>query len=41
MSAVRNQNDRLRTLEMASKVQLHLIGACESTGQEELFSTLI
>jgi hypothetical protein len=38
---VRNQNDRLRTLEMASKVQLHLIGACESTGQEELFSTLI
>lgn len=38
---VRNQNDRLRTLEMASNVQLHLIGACDSTGREELFSKLI
>ena len=38
---VRNQNDRLRTLEMASNVQLHLLGACDSTGQEALFSTLI
>jgi hypothetical protein len=38
---VRNQNDRLRTLEMASGVRLHLIGACDSTGQEELFSKLI
>jgi hypothetical protein len=37
----RNQNDRLRTLEMASNVRLHLIGACDSTGREELFSTLI
>jgi hypothetical protein len=38
---VRNQNDRLRTLEMASNVQLHLLGACDSTGQEALFSKLI
>ena len=38
---VRNQNDRLRTLEMASGVQLHLIGSCESTSQEKLFSQLI
>ena len=38
---VRNHNDRLRTLEMASNVQLHLIGACDSTGQEELFTKLI
>jgi hypothetical protein len=38
---VRNQNDRLRTLEMASNVQLHLIGSCDSTGREELFSKLI
>jgi hypothetical protein len=38
---VRNQNDRLRTLEMASGVQLHLIGSCDSTGREELFSKLI
>jgi hypothetical protein len=38
---VRNQNPRLRTLEMASNVQLHLIGSCDSTGREELFSKLI
>jgi hypothetical protein len=38
---VRNQNDRLRTLEMASNVRLHLIGACESTGREGRFSKLI
>ena len=38
---VRNHNDRLRTLEMASNVQLHLLGACDSTGQEALFSKLI
>jgi hypothetical protein len=38
---VRNHNDRLRTLEVASGVQLHLIGACESTGREGLFSKLI
>ena len=38
---VRNQNDRLRTLEMASNVQLHLLGSCDSTGQEALFSKLI
>jgi len=38
---VRNQNDRLRTLEMASNVRLHLLGACDSTGQEALFSKLI
>jgi hypothetical protein len=38
---VRNQNDRLRTLEMASGVQLHLTSSCESTGREELFSKLI
>jgi hypothetical protein len=38
---VRNQNDRLRTLEMASNVQLHLIGSCDSSGREELFSKLI
>ena len=38
---VRNQNDRLRTLEMASNVQLHLIGSCDSTGREERFSKLI
>src|SRR4029453_1813124 len=38
---VRNQNDRLRTLEMAGGVQLNLIGACESTGQEALFTKLI
>jgi hypothetical protein len=38
---VRNQNDRLRTLEMASNVQLHLIGSCDSTGREALFSKLI
>jgi hypothetical protein len=38
---VRNQNDRLRTLEMASNVQVHLIGSCDSTGREELFSKLI
>src|SRR5215207_4324440 len=38
---VRNQNDRLRTLEMASGVQLHLIGSCDSTGREERFSKLI
>jgi hypothetical protein len=38
---VRNQNDRLRTLEMAGGVRLNLIGACESTGQEGLFTKLI
>ena len=38
---VRNHNDRLRTLEKASNLQLHLIGACDSTGQEELFTKLI
>jgi hypothetical protein len=38
---VRNQNDRLRTLEMAGGVKLNLIGACDSTGQEELFTKLI
>jgi hypothetical protein len=38
---VRNQNDRLRTLEMAGGVQLNLIGACDSTGREALFSKLI
>jgi hypothetical protein len=38
---VRNQNDRLRTLEMAGGVKLNLIGACESTGQEALFTKLI
>jgi hypothetical protein len=38
---VRNQNDRLRTVEMASNVRLHLLGACDSTGREELFSKLI
>ena len=38
---VRNQNDRLRTLEMAGGVQLNLIGACDSTGQEGLFTKLI
>jgi hypothetical protein len=38
---VRNQNDRLRTLEMAGGVGLNLIGSCESTGQEALFTKLI
>jgi hypothetical protein len=38
---VRNQNGRLRTLEMASNVQVHLIGSCDSTGREERFSKLI
>jgi hypothetical protein len=38
---VRNQNARLRTLEMASGVRLNLIGSCESTGQEALFTKLI
>jgi hypothetical protein len=38
---VRNQNDRLRTLEMAGGVRLNLIGSCESTGQEALFAKLI
>ena len=38
---VRNQNDRLRTLEMAGGVRLNLIGACESTGQEAQFTRLI
>jgi hypothetical protein len=38
---VRNQNDRLRTLEMAGNVRLHLMGSCESTGREALFSQLI
>ena len=38
---VRNQNDRLRTLEMAGGVRLHLIGSCESNGQEALFTKLI
>ena len=38
---VRNKNDRLRTLEMAGGVKLNLIGACDSTGQEALFTKLI
>ena len=38
---VRNQNPRLRTLEMAGGVRLNLIGACDSTGQEGLFTKLI
>jgi hypothetical protein len=38
---VRNQNDRLRTLEMAGDVRVNLLGACESTGREDLFSQLI
>src|SRR5215213_4458453 len=38
---VRNQNDRLRTLEMAGGVRLNLIGSCDSTGQEALFTKLI
>ena len=38
---VRNQNDRLRTLEMAGGVRLNLIGSCESTGQDALFTKLI
>ena len=38
---VRNQNDRLRTLEMAGGVKLNLIGSCDSTGQEGLFTKLI
>jgi hypothetical protein len=38
---VRNQNHRLRTLEMAGGVRLHLIGSCESTGQEARFTKLI
>ena len=38
---VRNQNPRLRTLEMAGGVRLNLIGSCESTGQEALFTKLI
>jgi hypothetical protein len=38
---VRNRNDRLRTLEMAGGVRLNLIGSCESTGQEGLFTKLI
>ena len=38
---VRNQNDRLRTLEMAGGVRLNLLGSCESTGQEALFTKLI
>src|SRR4029453_17612578 len=38
---VRNQNPRLRTLEMAGGVRLNLIGSCESTGQEALFTHLI
>ena len=38
---VRNQGDRLRTLEMAGGVRLNLIGSCESTGQEALFTKLI
>jgi hypothetical protein len=38
---VRNQNDRLRTLEMAAGVRLNLIGSCESDGQEALFTKLI
>jgi hypothetical protein len=38
---VRNQNDRLRTLEMASNVRLHLLGSCDSTGREALFTQLI
>ena len=38
---VRNQNPRLRTLEMAGGVRLNLIGSCASTGQEALFTKLI
>jgi hypothetical protein len=38
---VRNQNPRLRTLEMAGGVRLNLLGSCESTGQEALFTKLI
>jgi hypothetical protein len=38
---VRNQNNRLRTLEMAGGVRLNLIGSCASTGQEALFTKLI
>ena len=38
---VRNQNDRLRTLEMAGGVRLNLLGSCASTGQEALFTKLI
>jgi hypothetical protein len=38
---VRNQNHRLRTLEMAGGVRLNLIGSCASTGQEALFTKLI
>ena len=38
---VRNQNPRLRTLEMAGAVRLNLIGSCASTGQEALFTKLI
>jgi hypothetical protein len=38
---VRNQNPRLRTLEMAGGVRLNLIGSCASTGQEALFTNLI
>ena len=38
---VRNQNPRLRTLEMAGDVRLNLIGSCDSTGQEALFTKLI
>ena len=38
---VRNQNDRLRTLEMTGGVRLNLIGSCASTGQEALFTKLI
>jgi hypothetical protein len=38
---VRNQNDRLRTLAMAGGVRLNLLGSCESTGQEALFTKLI
>jgi len=38
---VRNQNDRLRTLEMAGGVRLNLIGSCASNGQEALFTKLI
>jgi hypothetical protein len=38
---VRNQNDRLRTLEMAAGVRLNLIGSCASTGQEGRFTKLI
>jgi hypothetical protein len=38
---VRNQNDRLRTLEMAGGVRLNLLGSCASTGQEARFTKLI